>query len=410
MRFKSLIILGSIAAIAIVGYYLYSKRNTDAIHANHKVSTYTCSMHPQVSKNKPGNCPICGMQLIERKTHEDEHYVEDLGTVLLPTNEFTIGNYETIHAVDTVINETLELPGILSYNTNTLINISTRVSGRIENSYVKYNYQKIRKGDKLFDLYSPEILVAQNNYLFLLKNNQTDTSIIESTRKKLEYFGLSKVQINNLELNKKVTRFITIYSPVNGVVIADFKKNESAGSMQTSINSVEEIGIETGSFVNKNTTLLNLISTEHVWGVFYAKRDVVSLVKRNTTISITSEANSSLSIDGKIDFIENQINDENRNLGLRVNIKNNLSLPIGTLLIGKLTISSRMGLWVPRSSVINIGNKHIAYIKQGDGFKTTAVKVGKETNGYLQILEGITNKTTIAKNAQYLMDSESFIK
>ena len=367
-------------------------------------------MHPQISKNKPGNCPICGMQLIEKNILSKEDNVGDLGTILFPTNEFAIGNYETIQPIDTTMSETIEIPGILTYNTNTSIGISTRISGRIERSYIKFNYQQIREGDKLFDIYSPELLVAQNNFLYLLNSNQIDSSIVESSRKNLEYLGLSKVQIENLELKREARSVITIYSPKSGVVVVENNRKNSNEAMQSQIRNADEVGLKSGSYILKNTTLLTLISTENIWGVFYAKRDMVSLLKINTNILITTEANKSIRIHGKIGFIENQIVGDKKNIGFRVNIKNDFQIPIGTILIGKLTLANIKGIWVPKSAVITIGNKQIVLIKMSNGFKTKEVSIGKERNGYLQIIEGINQNTILAKNAQYLMDSESFIK
>lgn len=410
MKIKLIIISVIIIAIALVGFYFYSKSAKELSHENHTETIYTCSMHPQISKNKPGNCPICGMQLIEKNILSKEDNVGDLGTILFPTNEFAIGNYETIQPIDTIMSETIEIPGILTYNTNTSIGISTRISGRIERSYIKFNYQQIREGDKLFDIYSPELLVAQNNFLYLLNSNQIDSSIVESSRKNLEYLGLSKLQIENLELKREARSVITIYSPKSGVVVVENDRKNSNEAMQSQIRNADEVGLKSGGYIFKNTTLLTLISTENIWGVFYAKRDMVSLLKINTNILITTEANKSIRMHGKIGFIENQIVSDKKNIGFRVNIKNDFHLPIGTILIGKLTLANIKGIWVPKSAVITIGNKQIVLIKMSNGFKTKEVSIGKERNGYLQIIEGIYPNTILAKNAQYLMDSESFIK
>ncbi len=410
MKIKLIIISVIIIVIALVGFYFYSKSAKELSHENHTETIYTCSMHPQISKNKPGNCPICGMQLIEKNILSKEDNVGDLGTILFPTNEFAIGNYETIQPIDTIMSETIEIPGILTYNTNTSIGISTRISGRIERSYIKFNYQQIREGDKLFDIYSPELLVAQNNFLYLLNSNQIDSSIVESSRKNLEYLGLSKLQIENLELKREARSVITIYSPKSGVVVVENDRKNSNEAMQSQIRNADEVGLKSGSYIFKNTTLLTLISTENIWGVFYAKRDMVSLLKINTNILITTEANKSIRMQGKIGFIENQIVSDKKNIGFRVNIKNDFHLPIGTILIGKLTLANIKGIWVPKSAVITIGNKQIVLIKMSNGFKTKEVSIGKERNGYLQIIEGIYPNTILAKNAQYLMDSESFIK
>ena len=135
-----------------------------------EAAVYTCSMHPQIIRDKPGDCPICGMDLVKKTTDNKKIDGLDLSTLLKPTNEFVISSVP----VTTLerINERIEVDalGTVAYDTRHAGTISARVSGRIEKLYVRYRFQKISAGQKVLDIYSPELLTAQQNLLFLIKN------------------------------------------------------------------------------------------------------------------------------------------------------------------------------------------------------------------------------------------------
>ena len=122
-----LIVLG----IGFASYYFISKSNqTD--HSQHPNEIYTCSMHPEIIRDKPGDCPICGMTLIKKPSEQQKVQSSALGNELKPTDEFVIGDFETTTAKDTSYSSEIRLPGIIAYDENSASNIAARVGGRIE--------------------------------------------------------------------------------------------------------------------------------------------------------------------------------------------------------------------------------------------------------------------------------------
>ncbi len=162
-------------------------------HEN-EAAEYTCPMHPEIIKDKPGSCPVCGMDLVKKETGGSASTEIGLEALLKPTNEFVVSSIPvtTIEQKEEHIN--IETLGTIAYDTRAVGTISARVSGRIEKLYVRHRYQKISKGQRIMDIYSPEILTAQQNLLFLLKNDPENKAFIESAKQKLLLLGMSSQQ------------------------------------------------------------------------------------------------------------------------------------------------------------------------------------------------------------------------
>ncbi|MBA4198954.1 MAG: copper transporter, partial [Chitinophaga sp.] len=142
-------------------------------------------MHPEIIKDKPGKCPICGMDLVKKGTDSKKVNEIELESLLKPTNEFVVSSIPVTTIEQRREQIEIEALGNIAYDTRQVGSISARVSGRIEKLYVRYRYQKISKGQKILDIYSPELLTAQQNLLFLLKNDATNNTFIEAAKEKL---------------------------------------------------------------------------------------------------------------------------------------------------------------------------------------------------------------------------------
>lgn len=405
------LILGIIAIIgSAIYFYVIKPEVHDA--SSHQNVVYTCSMHPQIIRDKPGNCPICGMTLVKKVTDNHSNEDHNIDNVIKPTDNFVVGKFQTTTAVDSTISGEINLPGIIAYDPNSAINIAAKISGRIEKIYVNFKYQRISKGQKLFDLYSPELLTEQENFIYLLSNDSDNRPIIEASKQKLLLYGMTQNQINALANSKKANPKLAIFSPSNGIVMGTETMDASSNSGMQSINSsTEKLDLKEGSYVKKGEVVFKLVNTDKVWGIFNIAQESSSLIKVNQAIKITSELNEENSIEAKINFIEIQFNAADKTNRIRVYLNNNtLKLPIGLRLQGVIKTRSINSVWVQKDALVSTGNKKIAFIKSQNGFKAIPVKTGFEMNGYIQIIDGISVKDTIAKNAQYIIDSESFIK
>ena len=401
-------------AISIIGIaiYLFALKSENHSEIEHQNEVYTCSMHPQIIRDKPGNCPICGMTLVKKITENNSVQDNSIDNLIKPTDNFIVGNYQTTTAIDTTISSEINLPGIVAYDPNSSVNIAARMSGRIERMYVNYKYQKVNKGQKLFDLYSPELLTEQQNFIYMVINDADNISIINASKQKLLLYGMTQNQINTLITSKTANPRISIYSPASGIIDGtETMANVSTPAMQSGSNSTEILNVKEGNYIKKGEVIFKLLNTDKVWGIFNVIQGYNSLIKTSQSIQITTELDKNEVIDAQINFVETQLNPADKTNRIRVYLNNNkLKLPIGLRLQGIVKTNAVNGIWIQKQSMVSIGNKKIVFLKMENGFKASSIKTGIEIVDFIQIMEGISVKDTIAKNAQYLIDSESFIK
>ena len=404
----------SFIGISIIGIaiYIFILKPDNLSEMEHQNEVYTCSMHPQIIRFEPGNCPICGMTLVKKITEDNSVKDNSIDNLIRPTDNFIVGNYQTSTAIDSTLRSEINLPGIVGYDPNSSINIAARMSGRIERMYVNYKYQKINKGQKLFDLYSPELLTEQQNFIYLITNDIENPSIINMSKQKLLLYGMTQNQINELSNSKKVSPQISIYSPASGIIDGSGAMDDTTTStMQSTSSNTAILNVKEGNYIKKGEVIFKLLNTDKVWGIFNVIQGYNSLIKTNESIKITTELDKNELIDAQISFIETQLNPADKTNRIRVYLNNNkLKLPIGLRLQGVVKTKPKKGIWIEKKSMVNIGNKKIVFLKMENGFKASAIKTGIEIDDFIQIIEGISVKDTIAKNAQYLIDSESFIK
>ncbi|WP_348814119.1 efflux RND transporter periplasmic adaptor subunit, partial [Flavobacterium maritimum] len=201
LKYSLIVILISIIGFAI---YYFAIRSDEPVHAQHQKEVYTCSMHPEIIRDKPGTCPICGMTLVKKQDSSHAKKSTSIENLLKRTDNFIIGNYKTTTPKDTTISSEINLPGLVVYDPNSTLNIVARTSGRIEKMYVNYKYQKVAKGQKIFDLYSPELLTEQQNFIYLISSDAENQSIITASKQKLLLYGMTLNQINALASAKRV--------------------------------------------------------------------------------------------------------------------------------------------------------------------------------------------------------------
>lgn len=405
--------LAFITIVAIgIAIYLFAIKSDNHSEMDHQNELYTCSMHPQIIRDKPGNCPICGMTLVKKVTENNTVGDNSIDNLTKPTDNFIVGDYQTTTAKDTTLSSEINLPGVIEFDPNSSVNIAARMGGRIERMFVNYKYQKVNKGQKLFDLYSPELLTEQQNFIYLITNDAGNSSIINASKQKLLLYGMTRNQINTLIASKKANPQISIYSPASGIIDGtETMVNASSSAMQSTNSTTETLNIKEGDYIKKGEVVFKLLNTNKVWGIFNVIQGYNSLIKINQSIKISTELDEKEFIDAKINFVETQLNPNDKTNRIRVYLNNNnLKLPIGLRLQGFLKTNAVSGIWIQKQSMVSLGNKKIVFLKIDNGFKASAIKTGLEIANYIQILDGITTKDTIANNAQYLIDSESFIK
>lgn len=389
-------------------------RNKETHPSQQKQELFTCSMHPEVIADKPGNCPKCGMILIKKEEVSAANTEIHLESLLKPTNEFVISQIPVTTLNSSTEQIEIKALGNISYDTRETGSISARVSGRIERLYVRYRYQRISKGQKLFDIYSPELLTAQQNLLFLIKNDPSNISFIESAKEKLLLLGMSKEQLGLVVKSGNPSLTISVFSNYNGHIheagagsrmVADDNKMKDISLI------TEELPLKEGMYVQKGQAVFTVFDPDKAWAILNIYGENQSLVKEGNPVEIIPETSPDKAFEGQIDFIEPFYRKDSKTLTVRVFFNNSkLKIPIGSQVKASVYGNSKDAAWLPDKAVLSLGLDKVVFVKSSEGFRARKVTTGILFNNKIQILDGVSDKDSIAVNAQFLMDSESFIK
>jgi Cu(I)/Ag(I) efflux system membrane fusion protein len=387
-------------------------------HAGHKVTAptelYTCPMHPEIIREQPGKCPICGMDLVKKETDSKKIVEVELESLLKPTNEFVVSSIPvtTIQKREEQIE--IEALGNIAYDTKQVGSISTRVSGRIEKLYVKYRYQKISKGQHIFDIYSPELLTAQQNLLFLLKNDAGNTALIEAAKERLLLLGMDKQQLQKIIQSGQPSMTMAVYSSYRGHIHEAAKgnaMNPESGLMKDVSLVTEELSLKEGMYVQKGQSVFTVFNPDRAWAILNIYGENQALVKVGNSVRVVPETAPNKDFRAMIDFMEPFYRKESKTLTARVYFDNsNVNIPIGSQVRATIFGNSRDAYWLPKESVLSLGIGKVVFQKSDGGFKAHKINTGITHKNHIQVLSGLNETDSVAVNAQYLMDSESFIK
>ncbi len=380
-----------------------------------KKEIYTCPMHPQIIRDKPGNCPICGMQLVRKEEEGNKITGVKLESLLKPTNQFAVSAIPTVTIQKREEQVEIGALGNVAYDTRETGTISARTTGRIERLYVRYRYQKIVRGQKILDIYSPEVMTAEENLIFLIRNDPGNNSLINAAKERLLLLGVSGTQLQKLLQTQKPSFTISVYSNYSGH-IHEAGSNPSMntvtqGPMKDITLLTEELSLKEGMYLQKGQAIFTVFNPARAWALLNIYAGEQGLVKEGNAVRVVPETAPDKDFHAKIDFIEPFYRQDNKTLTVRVYFDNSfLQIPIGSQVRATIFGNTKEAWWLPNESVLSLGLDKIVFLKEDGGFRAHKINTGILHKDLIQVLKGLTANDSVALNAQYLMDSESFIK
>lgn len=385
-------------------------------HSQHQqqLTQYTCPMHPEIIRDAPGRCPICGMELVKKETEGKKITEVELGSLVKPANEFVVSTVPvtTIQKREEQIE--IEALGNIAYDTRQVGSISARVSGRIEKLYVRYRYQKITKGQHILDIYSPELLTAQQNLLFLLKNDAGNTTMIEAAKQRLLLLGMTVQQLQKVIQSDQPSMAIAVYSNYSGHIheaVKNSNMNNEPGLMKDVSLITEELSLKEGMYIQKGESIFTVYDPNRAWAILNIYGESQVLVKTGNTVRVVPETAPTKDFRAAIDFIEPFYRKDSKTLTARVYFNNSqLKIPIGSQLRATIFGNTKDAYWLPKEAVLSLGIDKVVFKKWDGGFIAAKINTGITHEKHIQVLNGLNETDSVAVNAQYLMDSESFIK
>ena len=429
--------IANILIILFLAFGLASCENkqTKETGAHVHAKEYTCPMHPQVVQKEPGTCPICGMDLVE-KTSSDAHGAVDtsLHYLLKPVNEQVVAAIPTVSPEYGTQIYTAKVEGRITYDTRNQTSIASRVSGRIERLYIKYNYQPVKKGQLIMEIYSPDLAAAQRELLFISRSGNTE-NMLQAAKQRLLLLGMTSRQISQILKTEKITYRVPVYSNASGYILEKSASpsaptpapsstvntgsagggmdNMGAGGSTTSATSYPATGsspvlIREGQYLNAGQTIFTVYRTGGLTAEFSLNPQIAARVDRNAKILIQRTANKEESVTGKIGLIQ-PVFSEGENFTVARIYLNNTKLQPGELVAGLLPMVSDKSRWLPKEAVLSLGNRSVVFKKEGSVFIPKEVTTGITADKKIEITSDIAD-WQVAQNAYYMVDSESFIK
>ncbi|MBK8787036.1 MAG: efflux RND transporter periplasmic adaptor subunit [Chitinophagaceae bacterium] len=371
-------------------------------------------MHPQIIRDKPGNCPICGMALVKKEKGGQKSADIELVSLLKPTNEFVISSIPVTAIEKKEQQLEIEALGNIAYDTRQIGSISSRVAGRIEKLYVRNRFQKISKGQRILDIYSPELMTAQQNLLFLLKNDPANTTFLQAAKERLLLLGISTQQVQQIIQSGKPSLTIAVYSNYSGHIheaAGNNSMNTTPGKMNDISLITEELSLKEGMYLQKGQSIFTVYDPARAWAILNIYGENQNLVKTGNIVNVVPETAPDKDFNAKIDFIEPFYRKESKTLTARVYFNNSvLKIPIGSQVRATIFGNNKEAYWLPKNAVVSLGLDKVVFKKTEGGFTIKKINTGITYKDLTQVLSGLTEKDSVAVNAQFLMDSESFIK
>ncbi|WP_282055739.1 efflux RND transporter periplasmic adaptor subunit [Maribacter luteus] len=392
---KYIIYIGILAVGLLLGWILFGNSSNKETEHNHTDTTetyqmWTCSMHPQIMQPEPGDCPICGMDLIPAESSADGLLADQFK---LTENAMALANIQTtVVGKGNIDGNTIKLSGKIAENEEANAVQVSYFSGRIERLNVSFTGEEVRKGQLLATIYSPELYAAQQELITASSLKESQPALYKAVRNKLELWKLSENQINQIEETQKVKENFPVYATVSGTVIEKL--------------------VEQGDYIKQGQPLLKIANLNTVWANFDVYENQIDLFKKGQEVLVTANAYTNKEFKGKVDFIEPILNTKTRTVTLRVVLtnKNDVFKPgmFVTANIERVASSNDTVLIIPASAVLWTGERSVVYLKTNPDqtiFEMREVVLGNQIGNEYEVLEGLFIGNEIVTNGTFTVDA-----
>lgn len=396
-----LVVAGLIAGWMIFGSPATPGGNTaDHNHADHAgqnagSEVWTCSMHPQIRKDEPGQCPICAMDLIPLHTGSHASGLIPTDAMQMSEEATALANIQTSVVSRKNPVKEMQLYGVIVPDERSLQSQTAHVAGRIEQLYVDFTGETVRRGQTLALIYSPELFTAQQELLEALKLKSTQPQLVAAAREKLKLWKLTDEQIAAIESSGKVSPTVEIKSNTNGIVTGK--------------------RVSEGDYVPQGGVLFDVANLSKVWAMFEAYEADLAFLHKGDRLSFTLQAIPGKEFNGSISFIDPILDKTTRTAKVRVEIANP-DLRIKPEMYATAKVSARLQQYndqivISQSAVLWTGKRSIVYVSL-PGFDTPVyqlreIELGPSLGDAYVVLDGLKDGETIVTNGAFAIDASA---
>lgn len=401
-KYKNYIIGAGILILGIILGNLFSGGNTDTTHDNatHKLEQnpetkiWTCAMHPQIQLKEPGNCPICGMELIPLESNTS---AEKIGNteIVLSEEAYQLGNIQTSMVTKGSAEKEIRLSGKIQPDERKLFSQVSHISGRIEQLYVNFTGEKVVRGQKIARIYAPEIITAQKELFEAIRSKSVYPQLYTATRNKLKLWKITDAQIDAFEKSGIIQEQIDIYANYTGYVMKRL--------------------VEVGDHLKEGGALFELANLSSVWIMFDAYESDIQWIHQGDVIDFTIQALPGKSYQEKVSYIDPFVSSETRVAKIRVELPNPTYKLLPEMFVNgviKSTLkNTKDALLIPKSAVLWTGKKAVVYVKvpheKTISFEYREVTLGSDLGDFYVVKEGLNDGEIVATNGVFRIDASA---
>ena len=433
----------SLAAGTAAGLWLGGAGGA-AMHAHQEESVHRCPMHPTVVSDGPGSCPVCGMDLVADKPAQsraaggeraiaywrapmDPSYTSHepgkspMGMDLVPVYEDELQAESTV-TIDPAtvqnigvrtapverrpLHRTVRTVGRVDYDETRMTDVNTKIAGWVEQLFVDYTGQMVEKGEPLLQIYSPELVAAQEEYLTAVDYSERlraraegevadgARDLLSASLQRLRYWDISDRQIDELRQTGEVRRTMTVHSPQEGTVVHK--------------------AVLDGQHIAPGQHLYRIAELSRVWVYADIYEYELPWVREGQEAEVELSYLPGKTFTGKVTYVYPFLEAKTRTVKVRMAFANP-ELELKPEMYANVTIQSPLPadsvVAVPVQAVIHSGPRRVAVVSLGEGrFQPREIRVGAEAEGFYEVIEGLGEGERIVTSAQFLIDSESNLK
>jgi Cu(I)/Ag(I) efflux system membrane fusion protein len=403
MRAKFFLALIVIAALAGAAGW-FAARHQRLVSNTVEADTgriYSCSMHPQVRSNKPGKCPICGMELAPIGSLANSGTNQD--AIMLSSNVINVINVQTEPVQRRSLTRTLRVAGVIDDDATKHRFVSAYIDGRIDKLSVNYVGAQVVQGEPLATFYSPTLLAAEQEYALLISQRTNrvlrgeNERLLALAEQRLRRMGLSGAQIEELATVSTTNIHTQILAPVSGTVVQRF--------------------VYEGQYVKEGDKLFEIADFATMWFQFDAYERDLTWIKPGQRVDVTIASVPGKIYQAPISFIDPNLSEMTRSAKVRVELQNALVTTNGkprrellykTYGEGSLKAEVPDVLVVSRSAVLSPSRQPVVYVEKDQGlYEQRSVKLGRAGDDYWEVLEGLKDGDRVVTSGNMLIDAQA---
>ncbi len=372
-------------------------------------AVYTCPMHPTIVSDHPGDCPICGMALVKAGAQEAGGHAhggaataEGLAEVSIDPQRQQLIGLRTTEVSRGPVGESWRTVGKVAVDETNVHHVNIKVGGFVDTVYVDYVGKAVRRGERLFSIYSPDLLSVQQEYLLALRTRKAlagggvatgaGDDLVEAARERLRLWDVPEAEVERLERTGKPVKNLTMFAPMSGVVT---KKD-----------------IVMGHRLNEGDMPYEITDLSRVWVLADAYETDLGRVRTGMPATLSLQAFPDQTFKGRVIFVDPVLDPKTRTAKVRLEFPNPRA-ELKPEMFGEVTLrtAARDGLRIPADALIDSGTRKVVFVALGEGkFQPREVAVGPVTGDQVEVLSGLEEGEKVVTRANFLVDSESRLR